>query len=176
MVYAYALGRNTWSIKMTHGTTGAIEARVENGVKNALALLEVNRQIYAEAHLFPYLYNTFAGVHNGHLRDWVKSLPDAQRKSIKAIKRYQRGYIVQGLKGQGLTINPVFWMDLPRVTELGLDGLKRIEVEVALQKWGWDTNQEEMDRVIVEAMVKLRKLVEGEHPGVVVDVFLRRGY
>lgn len=176
MVYAYALGGNTWSIKMTQSTTGETEVRVDNGVKNALALLQVNRQIYAEAHLFPYLYDTFAGRHNGHLREWVKSLPDAHRRSITAIRRYQRGYIVQGLKGQGLSVNPVFWMDMPHMTELGLDGLKQIEIEVALQNWGWDTNQEEMNKVIVEAMVKLRKLVEENHPGVVVDVFLRRGY
>ncbi|KAF3046597.1 hypothetical protein E8E12_011145 [Didymella heteroderae] len=176
IVYAYVMGGNTWSIKMTQNAPGNIQVRANNGVKNALALLKVNRQIHAEAHLFPYLYNTFAGVHNGHLHDWVKSLTHAERICIKAIKRYQRGYVVHGLKGQGLTINPVFWMDTPRIANWGLDGLQRIEVEVALQKWGWDSEKEQMKRIIDEALVKLRKLVEIEHPGVQVDVFTRQGY
>jgi hypothetical protein len=176
MVYAYALGGNTWSIKTTQDVAGTAQVRADNGIKNALALLRVNRQIHAEACLFPYLYNTFAGVHNGHLYAWVKSLTYAERTCIRAIKRYQRGYVVRGLKDQSLTINPAFWMDVPRIVNWGLDGLERIEVEVALRKWGWDSDKEEIKRVVDEALVKLRTLVEVEHPGVEVDVFMRHGY
>jgi hypothetical protein len=176
LVYAYVLGGYTWSIKMTQNATGDSQVRADNGIKNALALLEVNRQIYAEAHLFPYLYNTFAGVHNGHLHDWVKSLTQAERTCIRAIKRYKRGYVVNGPKGHGLTVTPVFWMDEPRIADWELDGLQRIEVEVALQKWGWDNDKDEMKRTTYETLVKLRKLVEVEHPGIEVEVFMRRGY
>ncbi|KAF3051941.1 hypothetical protein E8E11_006724 [Didymella keratinophila] len=176
MVYAHVVGGCTWSMKMTQNAAGDPQVRADNGIKNALALLKVNRQIHTEARLFPYLYNTFAGVHNGHLHEWAKSLTQAERSCIKAIKRYKRGYVVHGLKGHGLTINPVFWMDEPRFADWGLDGLQRIEVEVALQKWGWDNDKNEMKRTIDEALVKLRTLVEVEHPGVEVEVFMRRGY
>ncbi|KAJ4382938.1 hypothetical protein N0V86_002165 [Didymella sp. IMI 355093] len=174
MVYAYALGGNTWSIK-TH-TASTAQVRADNGTKNTLALLRVNRQIQAEARLCPYLYNTFAGVHNGYLHAWVKLLPCAERTCIRAIKHYQRGYVVRDLKGQGLTINPAFWMDMPQIANWGLDGLERIEVEVALQKWRWDSDKEGIKRVVDEALVKLRTLVEAKHPGVEVDVFMRHGY
>lgn len=176
MVYAYVLSGYTWSIKMTQNAAGNPQVRADNGIKNALALLKVNRQIHSEARLFPYLCNTFAGVHNGHLHDWVKSLAQAERTGIKAIKRYKRGYVVHSLKNHAFTISPVFWMDEPRIMDWGLDGLQRIEVEVALQKWGWDNDKNEMKRTIDEALVKLRKLVEVEHPGVKVEVFMRRGY
>lgn len=176
MVYVYVLGGYTWSMKMTQNAAGDLQVRADNGFKNALALLMVNHQIHAEARVFPYLYNTFAGVHNGHLHDWIKSLTQAKRSCIKAIRRYKRGYIVHALEGQGLTINPVFWMDEPRIADWALDGLQRIEVEVVLQKWGWDNDKNEMKRTIDEALVKLRKLVEVELPGVEVEVFMRRGY
>lgn len=176
MIYAYVLGGYIWSIKMTQDTAGNTRVRADDGIKNALALLKVNRQIHAEAHLFPYLYNTFAGVHNGHLHDWVKSLTHAKRTCIRAIKRHKRGYVVKAMKGQGLTINPAFWMDESKIADWGLDGLQRIEVEVALQKWGWDNDKDEMKRTIDEALVKLHKMVEVEHPGVEVEVFARRGY
>ncbi|KAF1932412.1 uncharacterized protein M421DRAFT_2041 [Didymella exigua CBS 183.55] len=176
MVYAYALGGNTWSMKTTQHPAGAFKARAENGVKHALSLLRVNRQIYAEAYLFPYLYNTFAGVHNGHLHEWVKSLTDTQRTSIKTIKRYHSGYVIYITDSQGVSISPGFWMDMPRIADWGLDGLKQIDVEVTLRKWGWDTDKDDMKRVLEESMTKLRKLVEFGHPGVVVDVFLQRRY
>lgn len=176
MIYVYALGGNTWSIKMTQDTTGATIVRVENGIRNALSLLKVNRQIHAEAHLFPYLYNIFAGVHSGHLLEWVKSLTDTQRTSIKAIKRYQRGYIVYDLRTQDLSVSPLFWMDMPQIADWGLDGLRRIEVEAALQKWGWRADKEKLNRVLLDTMVKLRSLVEAEHPNVTVKVVSRRGY
>lgn len=175
-MYAYALGGHTWCIKLTPSAGSGTKARVDNGIPNALALLRVNRQIYAEASLFPLLYNTFAGVHNGHLREWVESLPEVQRRCIRTVKRYQRGYIVKRAGGEGLAVNPVFWMDLPRVAGLGLVGLERVEVEVALQRWTWDTEQEEMNEVVEKAMAKLRGLVEEAHPGIVVHVFSRRGY
>ncbi|KAF2622683.1 hypothetical protein BU25DRAFT_494780 [Macroventuria anomochaeta] len=171
MVYIYTLGGNTWSINMGRGRT---KPRADNAAKNALALLQVNRQIYAEAHLFPYLYNTFEGRHNGHLREWVQSLPSTHRKSITSIKRYQRSYLIEG--AQGVDVSPIFWMDTPTMGQWKLKGLKRIEVEVALQKWGWNSNEEETKAAKVKALAKLRKLLEEEHPGVIVNVVLRRGY
>lgn len=155
-------------------SAGQTKPRADNAVKHALALLQVNRQIYAEAHLFPYLYNTFEGRHNGHLREWVRSLSDEHRKSITFIKRYQRSYLIQGVCGYD--VSPIFWMDTPRMAQWKLKGLKQIEIDVALQKWGWDSNEEETKAVKVKALAKLRKLVEEEHPGVIVNVVLRHGF
>ena len=166
MIYSYTFGGNIWSINM-----GRVKPRADNAVKHALALLQVNRQIYAEAHLFPYLYSTFEGRHNGHLRTWIQSLSHAQRNSIASIKRYQRSYIIQGV--QGLDVSPIFWMDTPNMTEWRLNGLKRIDVEVMLNKWGWDCDEEETNAAKMRALAKLRKLVEEEHPGVVVDIVLK---
>lgn len=176
MISAYVLGGCTWSIKMTQDTAGNTRVRADDGIENALALLKVNRQIHAEAHLFPYIYNTFAGIHNGHLHDWVKSRTHAERTCIRAIKRYKRGYIIKDMMGQSLTVSPGFWMDEPKIAAWGLDGLQRIEVEVALQKWSWDNDKDDMKTTIDEVLVKLQKMVEVEHPGVEVRVFTRRGY
>ncbi|KZM18522.1 beta transducin [Ascochyta rabiei] len=168
-IYAFALGGNTWSINMTEG-----KPRANNASPHALALLQVNRQIYAEARLFPYLYSTFEGRHNGHLRIWVQSLTHVQRKSITSVKYHQRSYITEGVCG--LSVSPIFWMDTPNMEQWDLEGLKRIEIEVVLHKWGWNSNEEETKKVRARALSKLRVLVEIEHPGIEVDIVSKCGY
>jgi hypothetical protein len=169
LIYTYTLGGNTWSINMSH-----TRPRVEKPIKHAFALIKVSRQIYAETHLFPYLYSTFEGRHNGHLREWIKSLSKEHRNSITCIKHYQRSYMIEG--ANGVEVSPIFWMDMPKMRQLELKGLERLEVEVVLNKWGWDSNEEEMKAAKTNALAKLTSLVEAEHPGVVVNVVLRREY
>ena len=148
--------------------------RVEKPIKNAFALMQVNRQIYAETHLFPYLYSTFEGRHNGHLREWIKSLSKGHRNSIKCIKHYQRSYMIEG--ANGVEVSPIFWMDMPQMGQCELKGLERLEIEVVLNKWVWNSNEEETKAAKANVLVKLTRLVEAEHPGVVVNVVSRRGY
>lgn len=169
MVYAHALGGNIWLIDMGH-----TKPHIKNVTEHTLALLQVNRQIYAEARLFPYMYNTFAGQHNGHLREWIKSLSFAQRTSITSIKRYQRSYIIESVRG--IDVSPIFWMDTPSMNTWELEGLKWITVEVALGMWGFDIGEKQTTAVKENALVKLRGMVEENHPGVSVDVVLRRGH
>ncbi|KAH6638224.1 hypothetical protein C7974DRAFT_451518 [Boeremia exigua] len=102
IIYAYTFGGNTWSINMSGGQT----PRADNAVKHALALLRVNQQIYAESHLFPYLCNTFAGRHNGHLREWIQSLCAMHRESITCIQHSHRGYLIKG--ANGVDVSPIF--------------------------------------------------------------------
>ncbi|KAJ4346281.1 beta transducin [Ascochyta clinopodiicola] len=168
-IYAFALGGNTWSINMNQG-----KPRANNATPRALALLQVNRQIHAEAQLFPYLCNTFEGRHSGHLRIWVQSLTPTQRKSITSIKHYQRSYITEGVRG--LDVSPIFWMDTPNMVQWNLEGLKRIEIEVVLHKWGWNSNEEGTKKVRARALSKLRVLVEDEHPGTEVVIVSKCEY
>lgn len=169
MIYDYTLGGNTWSINMGHP-----KPRADNGTPHALALLQVNHQIYAEASLFPYLYNTFEGRHNGHLRTFISSLSPTQRASIQTIKCHQRSYIIQSVRG--LEVSPIFWMDTPNMRDWELAGLKRIEVEVVLNQWRWDSDAEETEVAKRKALTGLKNLVEERHPGVKVAVVLKRGY
>lgn len=171
MVYAYALGGNTWTVNMSGGRT---KPRADNATKNGSALLQVNRQIYAEAHLFPYRYNTFEGRHNGHLQEWTQSLTAAQRESITCVKHSHRGYLVQ--IADSVDVTPTFWMDTPSMMQWKLTGLEHIVVEVALHKWGWDIDEGKAEVAKDSVLAKLRRIVEEEHPGVVVDVALRHGY
>ncbi|KAJ8115083.1 hypothetical protein OPT61_g3192 [Boeremia exigua] len=171
IVYAYTLGGNTWSINVSGGQA---MSRADNAFKYALAILRVNRQIYEEAHLFPYIYNTFQGRHSGHLRVWIQSLSTVHRESIVCIKHCQRSYLIRGTNG--VDVSPVFWMDTPHMTQWRLNGLRRIEIEIALNKWGLDIDEAESKAAKVVVLAKLRRLVEEEHPGVTIDVALRPGF
>lgn len=171
MVYFYTLGGHIWTISMSGGKN---KARADNAIEHSLALLRVNRQIYAEACFFPYLYSTFAGRHNGHLGEWVQSLSNEQRASITSIKCDRRGHIVKG--PLDFDVSPTFWMDVPHMLHWNLSGLRKIEVEVALSTWGCWGVDEGAEAAKLKVLARLRKLVEEEHPGVVVDAVLRRGF
>lgn len=154
--------------------SGGQTPRADNAVKHALALLRVNQQIYAESHLFPYLCNTFEGRHNGHLREWTQSLCAMHRESITCIQHSQRGYLIKG--SNGVDVSPIFWMDTLNVSQWHLSGLKQIKVEVTLHKWGWGIDEAEATAAKAGALAKLRKLLEEAHPGLEVNVELKRGY
>ena len=169
MIYAHTLGGHSWSISMSGGKPHA-----DNHTKQALALLQVNRQIYSETHLHPYLHNTFEGRHIGHLREWIQSLSNVQRNSISTIKFHLRGYIVQG--AQGPDVNATFWMEVPRLAKYNLAGLKKIEIELALRKWASGMDEKVAEEAKSVVMHKLRDLLEEEHSGVMLEVVLKRGF
>lgn len=73
-------------------------------------------------------------------------------------------------------MSPIFWMDTPSMNTWELEGLKWITVEVALGMWGFDIGEKQTTAVKENALVKLRGMVEENHPGVSVDVVLRRGH
>lgn len=158
LIYYYAIGGNTWLIRGSRAG-----ACVGDTNKHALALLRVSRQIHSEASLLPYIHNTFEGRHDGHLKDWLGGLPIRHRKAVVSVKRHQRGYVVQG--AQGLEVSPTFWMATPNMGGWGLDGLKRIEIEVVLSSWRWDSDREKVSEARNCALGKLRRLVEEQHPG-----------
>lgn len=76
----------------------------------------------------------------------------------------------------GVEVSPIFWMDAPKMGQWELNGLKRLEVEVVLCKWGWDTNEEETKVAKADALAKLMILIEAEHPGVAVNIVERTLY
>lgn len=151
---------------------GQVKPGADNGAKHALALLQVNRQIYADASLFPFLHNTFEGWHNGHLFVWIESLSQSQRDAITSVKHHQRSYILQSRTC--LEVSPIFWMDTPRFDEWKLRGLKQIKIEVVLNTWGLDLDQLDTNAAKAAAMEELQKLVEKRHPGVRVLLFLKQ--
>ncbi len=161
-IYKYALGGNTYTINMGKPRSNPYCK------KYPVALLQVNRQINHEAGLFPYLYNIFEGTHEGHLKEWIKSLTHAQRTSITTIKRHQRSYILQGV--QGLKASPIFWMETPRMSSWGLEGLKVIVVDVVLNRWGWATDEGEHRKAKDLAIRQLKTILGDEHPGVRIEI------
>lgn len=169
MIYVYAIGGRSWSITM--GDTKPI---IDNAKSHALALLEVNRQVHSEAHLFPYIYNTFEGRHVGHLRMWIESLSDVRRNAITSLKHYKRSYIIES--SGSVDVSPVFWMDNPNMTEWKVQGLKRIDIEIMITQWSWGCNHEKTQKAKAKALSKLRAQTESAHPGVLVNVYLRQGY
>jgi hypothetical protein len=169
VIYAYALGGHTFRMSMRYIAKHKALGRADNPPPHALALLLTNRQINNEARLLPFQINTFSGRHEGHLRSWIRALPSEQRNQVTAVKFVRRGYIVESERG--VDVSTTFWMDLPNVKWWRLEGLKRIEVEVTLLNWGWmkdEARAEEAKEWVVERM---KKLVEGVHPGVQVVVW-----
>lgn len=83
-----------------------------------------------------------------------------------------RGYIVP--VGGGLDANPTFWMDVPRMAKYNLEALKRIEIDLALRKWSSSSDETESVTKQLEIMEHLREILMDEHPGVMIDLVLRR--
>ena len=169
MVYTLALGGHTFHMSMRHISKDEAIARADNPPPHALALLLTNRQIHAEARHLPFTNNTFSGRHEGHLREWLRSLPASQRDQVKAVKFVRRGYIVE--TERGMDVSPSFWIGVPSVAQWGLGGLKRIEVEVTLLHWGWLVDEQRAEETKEWVMVRLRRAIEGANPGVRVVVW-----
>ncbi|OSS50713.1 hypothetical protein B5807_04068 [Epicoccum nigrum] len=163
-IYTHALGGHIWKMSMSYVDKDTTLARADNSSPHALALLLTNRQIYSEARLLPFAANTFSGRHEGHLREWARSLSPEQRNQVKALQFVRRGYVVES--EQGMDVSPSFWMAVPSVGRWGLEGLKRIEVEVTLLNWGGMKDETLAEETKEWVLARLRRAVEVENPGV----------
>lgn len=83
---------------------------------------------------------------------------------LTSVKLHQRGYIVQG--AEGMEVSPTFWMAIPNTSSWGLDGLKRIEIEVVLFSWRWDCSEDMVNEARNRVLARLRELIEEQHPGI----------
>ena len=63
-------------------------------------------------------------------------------------------------------MSPIFWMAIPNIGDWGLDGLKRLEIEVVLFSWRWDLEKREVSQAKSRALEKLCELMEDQHPGI----------
>ena len=170
IIYADALGGHTFSMSLRWVEKDHPIARADNAPPHAFALLRTNRQIYSEARLLPFTANTFTGCHAGHLREWVKTLSAEQRELIKAVKFMRRGYVLD--TERGIEVNPTFWMDVPSVIGWGLEGLKRVEVEVTLLNWGMLKDEKHAGETKGSVMERMKSAVEWySPPGVRVAVW-----
>lgn len=159
LIYYYCLGGTTWLI----GARSRNELS-DNRVSSSLALLHVCRQIHSEAALFPYMFNTFHGKHDGHLIDWVEKLQPHQRLAVRSIKSVQRGYIVE--TEEGLEVSPSFWMRIPDAKAWGLHALKQIELDVVLFSWRYDVEEKKVDDARRRTVMQIRELIESRNPDV----------
>lgn len=168
-IYMYALGGKTWIIAL-QGGRGSYQSQpdLDDVSTHPMALLQSCRQVYAEASLFPYAYNTFEGWHGGHLHVWVQSLSHDQRTAVASIRRTQRSWVIQS--ATGLAVSPFFWMDVPLMADWGLAGLKDIEIKVVLSPWTSMLDQTGVRAAKLVAAAELQKMVEKAHPGVKVHV------
>jgi hypothetical protein len=169
IIFAYALGGHTFRMNMRYISRYTVLACADNPPPYALALLRVNRQINNEARLLPFPNNTFSGRHEGHLRDWLRWLSPEQRNQIKAVKFTRRGYIVESVRSAD--VSPSFWMNLPNVKWWGLEGLKRIEVELTLLGWGWVKDETMVEEAKEWVAARMKSEVERVHPGMQVVVW-----
>jgi len=83
LIFRYALGGKTFLID--HYVYQGI-AKNRTRFKNALALLAVCRQVFAETALLPFSSNTFSALHPQILNMWIKDLPTPFAHAITSIR------------------------------------------------------------------------------------------
>lgn len=59
---------------------------------------------------------------------------------------------------------------------MALEGLKWIEIELALNKWNWNLDGQKTNVAKKKALEDLQRVVEDRHPGVQVHVVVKREY
>lgn len=83
MIFGYALGGKTFLID--HYVYQGI-AKNRTRFKNALALLAVCRQVFAETALLPFSSNTFSALHPQILNMWIKDLLPPFAHAITSVR------------------------------------------------------------------------------------------
>jgi len=83
LIFGYALGGKTFLID--HYVYQGI-AKNRTRFKNALALLAVCRQVFAETALLPFSSNTFSALHPQILNMWIKDLPTPFAHAITSVR------------------------------------------------------------------------------------------
>ena len=136
-------------------------ACAERKQQHALALLQTCRQIHAEAYTCPYADNTYEGRHNGHLKAWADSLPQAQRAAVTSIRLTQRCWIIS--TKEGVEFTPLFWTNSVATACLGLEGLKRVDVSILLNPWTCPVDEKGLVAAKQQMARQLRTLLEEEH-------------
>ncbi|KAI4609748.1 hypothetical protein J4E80_008393 [Alternaria sp. BMP 0032] len=83
MIFGYALGGKTFHIHH-HEYQGI----AKNGTvsKNALALLAVCRQVFAETALLPFSSNTFSAVHPQVFNMWIEDFPSVFAETVTSLR------------------------------------------------------------------------------------------
>lgn len=138
---------------------------------NALALLQTCRQIHAEAWSYPYAHNVFEGRHDGHLKAWVESLPQAQCASVASVRLTQRSWVVA--TEEGVEVSPESWMDAVAMMCADLNGLKRVEVQVLLGFWNCPVDESSLVAGKRQVARRLQDLLREAHRDVDVCVCWR---
>jgi hypothetical protein len=82
-IYDYALGVNTFVLLKDDDTENIINT---TKAKNALALLAVCRQLYAETALLPFSLNVFSSNSPSTLRSWTSTIQPAYFNNITTLK------------------------------------------------------------------------------------------
>jgi hypothetical protein len=77
-IYAYAFSDTTWLIN--------IRGTVDNPPANALSLLLVSRDIYAETRLLPFVYHTFSASHWLGIAHFLRGKDTAQRNAVTTVE------------------------------------------------------------------------------------------
>lgn len=165
LIYGYALGGATLSV-----CTTPIEPRAAQQSRNALAILQVNRQVHSEAWLSLYTCNTFEGTHDGHLRDWLRTLRPEQRHAIRSIKCHLRGHIISTTSG--LAASPALDMNVLCIGDWELKGLTTIEIEMVLNPWSGYTHEEELAVAKTKTVCRLAHQMRNRLPGVAMNIHL----
>jgi hypothetical protein len=78
LIYAYALADTTWLIN--------IRGTIDNPPSNALSLLLVSRDIYAETRLLQFVYHTFSASHWLGIAHFLRGKHTAQRNAVTTVE------------------------------------------------------------------------------------------
>ncbi|KAI4631502.1 uncharacterized protein J4E87_002207 [Alternaria ethzedia] len=87
LIFGYVLGGKTFVID--HYVNQDI-AKNRTLLKNALALLVVCRQVFAESALLPFSSNTFSALHPQTLNMWIRDLPPPFAHAITSVRLHPR--------------------------------------------------------------------------------------
>jgi len=83
MIFGYALGGKTFHIHH-HEYQSIAKNRMVS--KNALALLAVCRQVFAETALLPFSSNTFSAVHPQVFNMWIEDFPSVFAEAVTSVR------------------------------------------------------------------------------------------
>ena len=118
LIFGYALGGRTFHISHYIGQHITKNITIS---ENALALLAVCRQIFAETALLPFSSNTFSAIHPQVFNMWIEDLPSVFAEAVTSVS----------LQPCVAFSYPEQWYDLhdgiPGMQDIGLDhGDKRL--------------------------------------------------
>jgi len=87
LIFGYALGGRTFHISHYIGQHITKNITIS---ENALALLAVCRQIFAETALLPFSSNTFSAIHPQVFNMWIEDLPPVFAEAVTSVRLHPR--------------------------------------------------------------------------------------